>query len=58
MPALMCSYLAFGADNIAFGIDYPMENNNIAVEFKKSVPVCDNDKQKIGHLNAETLLKL
>ena len=57
-PALICAYLALGADNIAFAVDYPPEENKPAVEFIKAAPICDSDKEKICHLNAEALLKL
>ncbi len=57
-PALLCAYLAMGADNIAFGVDYPPEKNNLAVEFIKAAPICDSDKEKICHSNAEALFKL
>ena len=57
-PALICSYLALGADNIAFAVDYPPENNNLAVEFINAAPICDSDKEKICHANAEALFKL
>ncbi len=57
-PALICSYLALGADNITFGVDYPPERNDLAVEFIKAAPICDSDKEKICHSNAEALFKL
>jgi len=57
-PALICSYLALGADNIAFGVNYPPESNELAVEFIKAAPICDSDKDKICHENAEALFKL
>ncbi|MFC1962482.1 amidohydrolase family protein [Chloroflexota bacterium] len=57
-PALICSYMALGADRIAFGVDYPPERNDLAVEFIKAAPICDSDKEKICHSNAEALFKL
>lgn len=57
-PALICAYLSFGADNIAFGVDYPPEINELAVRFIKEAPICDSDKEKICHANAEALLKM
>jgi len=57
-PAFICSYLALGADRIAFAADYPFEENKNAVQFMESVPICDSDKEKIYHLNAEKLLKI
>jgi len=57
-PPLLCSYLALGADKILFAVDYPMEKNEVAVKFMEEVTICDSDKEKIYHLNAEKLLGL
>ena len=51
-------YLALGADKILFAVDYPMEKNEVAVKFMEEVTICDSDKEKIYHLNAEKLLGL
>ena len=58
LPALMCAYLALGADRILFAVDYPNESMKEAVQFIESVPICDSDKEKICHSNLEKLLKL
>jgi 2,3-dihydroxybenzoate decarboxylase len=58
LPAFLCAYLALGADNILFAVDYPFEPNKEAVQFMDTVPICDHDKEKIYHLNAEKLLAL
>ena len=58
IPALLCAYLALGADRILFAVDYPMEDNKVAVEFMDIAPICESDKEKIYHLNAEKLLGL
>lgn len=58
LPAFLCSYLVLGADKIAFGADYPYEASEEAVKSLESMPVCDSDKEKIFHLNAERLFKL
>lgn len=57
-PALICTYLALGAENILFAVDYPFESNKEAVQFMETAPICDSDKEKIYHLNAEKLLAL
>lgn len=57
-PAFICTYLALGADGIAFAVDYPYEKNREAVQFIKATPISDRDKEKISHLNAERLFKL
>ncbi len=57
-PALMCAYLALGADNILFAVDYPSESAIEAVQFMDAAPICTSDKEKIYYLNAERLLGL
>jgi len=58
LPAFMCAYLALGAENIVFATDYPFEKSKQAGEFMERLPVCEADKEKICHINAEKLLKL
>jgi 2,3-dihydroxybenzoate decarboxylase len=57
-PAFLCAYLAMGADKIAFAVDYPYEENTEALAFMKEAPICDEDKEKIYHSNAEKLFNL
>jgi predicted TIM-barrel fold metal-dependent hydrolase len=57
-PALMCSYAGMGGDHITLGIDYPIENTGEAIQFMRTAPVCDEDKEKMLHVNAERLFKL
>jgi 2,3-dihydroxybenzoate decarboxylase len=57
-PPLLCSYLALGAEKILFAVDYPMESNEVAVKFMEEVTICDSDKEKIYHRNAEQLFGL
>jgi 5-carboxyvanillate decarboxylase len=57
-PPLMCAYLVLGADRILFAVDYPYELNREGVQFMDSLPICDDDKEKIYHRNAEKLLGL
>ncbi len=58
VEAFLCAYLTLGADRILFAVDYPYESNEVAVRFMETVPICNADKEKIYHLNAEKLLKL
>jgi len=58
VPALLCTIMALGVDRIMFAVDYPMESPKAAVAFIESAPICDLDKEKIFHLNAERILKL
>jgi 5-carboxyvanillate decarboxylase len=57
-PALMCSYLALGAERILFACDYPMESSQEAVASWESAPICSADVEKIFHSNAEKLFRL
>ncbi|MFC1908357.1 amidohydrolase family protein [Chloroflexota bacterium] len=57
-PALLCSYMALGADKILFAVDYPLESNKEAVRSMEELSICDSDKEKIYHLNAENLFSL
>ena len=61
-PVLMCACLALGADKILLAVDYAGggdRNPNIeAVRFIEAAPICDKDKEKIFHVNAEKLLRL
>ncbi len=57
-PPLLCALLALGADHILFGTDYPFEEMTTATAFLDAAPICEDDRAKIGHLNAEKLLRL
>jgi 5-carboxyvanillate decarboxylase len=57
-PPLICACLVLGADRILFAIDYPNESAKEGVRFIKEASICDNDKEKICHLNAERLFSL
>jgi 5-carboxyvanillate decarboxylase len=58
VPAFMCAYAGLGADRILFAVDYPMESAKDAVRMVESAPICDLDKEKVFHLNAEKLLRI
>ena len=55
--AFSCFYLALVDDNMVFTVDYPFVDNKITVQFMERMPICDKDKEKICHLNAEKLFK-
>ncbi len=57
-PALLCTLLGMGADHIAFGVDYPYEKNEQAVNFIQEAPISESDREKICYGNAARLLKL
>ena len=50
--------MTFGADRILFSVDYPFGNNLAAAGFLKSLPVSPEDREKIAHKNADSLLRL
>lgn len=58
LPAFVCTYMVLGADHMAIGTDYPVENSKGAVEWTKSLPISDADKERICHITAETIFKI
>jgi 2,3-dihydroxybenzoate decarboxylase len=57
-PAVLCTYLALGADHLAFAVDHPYVDSKTASRFMEDLPICDKDREKICHLNGETLFNL
>jgi predicted TIM-barrel fold metal-dependent hydrolase len=58
LPALMCWHYATGADRILFGVDFPTEPNEEAIDLVETAPISEEDKEKIFHLNAEKLFNI
>lgn len=58
VPAFICTYLAMGADKMAFAADYPFTNLKQDGELMEAMPICDADKEKICHGTAERIFKL
>jgi predicted TIM-barrel fold metal-dependent hydrolase len=58
MPAFLCTWMALGADNILFSVDWPYESNRIAIDWLNHLQITDQDREKICHLNAERVLRL
>jgi len=58
VPALVCTLLMLGADNVMFSIDWPYESNKVGVEFLKRLPVSADDLEKIAFGNATRILRL
>ena len=57
-PALLCCVMEMGIDRILFAVDWPFVANKPAVEWMKTVPLCDEDKIKILCTNAKRLFRL
>jgi len=57
-PLLEFLITVMGADRILFATDYPHPDWCKHVDFIDSAPISDSDREKICHLNAETLFKL
>ena len=58
VPALLCSMMTIGVDNIMFSVDWPYESNKAGTDFLRALPVSEDDREKIAGRNAERLLKL
>jgi len=52
VPALICTVMAVGVDNVLFSVDWPYESNRLGTEFVESLPLSSTDKAKIAHGNA------
>ena len=57
-PVLMFLHEVLGPDRILFAVDYPAGNNKAGVKSIESLPISNEDKEKIFHLNTERLLKM
>jgi predicted TIM-barrel fold metal-dependent hydrolase len=57
-PAFLCAFMALGADNIMFSVDWPFESSLEATDFLRHLPISEQDKEKVAHLNAERTLRL
>ncbi len=58
LPAFICAYLALGGDRIAFGADHPFESGKESLDALGTLPICDEDREKFYHGNAEKLFKM
>ncbi|MCC6890038.1 MAG: amidohydrolase [Hyphomicrobiales bacterium] len=56
--ALLNAILEFGADRIMFSTGWPFENIDHAAIWFDYAPISENDRFKIGRMNANRLLKL
>ncbi len=58
LPAFICAHMALGADLLAFGADHPFETSKDSLESLGILPICEADKEKFYHGNAEKLFKI
>jgi predicted TIM-barrel fold metal-dependent hydrolase len=58
VPALLCTVMALGVDNVLFSVDWPYESNQLGTQFLDSLPLSAQDKTKIAHGNAERVLRM
>lgn len=58
IPPFRLALEVFGADRLIFSVDYPFSPLKPAVEFLRSLPVDDGDREKIAGGNVARLLKI
>ncbi len=58
LPHFRFIHEVLGADRILYAVDYPYLTNTGARHFLEQLPINQEDKEKIAHRNAETLLRL
>lgn len=57
-PPFQCALDVVGIDRLMFSVDYPFSPNTIGRTFLDSLPLDEQDRQKLSYSNAEKLLKL
>ncbi|HEY4736629.1 MAG TPA: amidohydrolase family protein, partial [Xanthobacteraceae bacterium] len=57
-PALLCCVMEMGIDRILFAVDWPFVANKPAVDWMRTVPLCEEDKAKILSGNAKRLFRM
>lgn len=55
---LRCALDVFGVDRVLFSVDHPFGDSKRAADYLRSAPVSEDDREKIAHGNAETLLRI
>jgi predicted TIM-barrel fold metal-dependent hydrolase len=58
VPAMVCSVMALGPDNIMFAVDWPYESNRAAVQFLRQLTLDQEVIEKIAYRNAARILGL
>jgi predicted TIM-barrel fold metal-dependent hydrolase len=57
-PALLCCMMELGIDRIMFSVDYPFVDNPPGTKWTETLPISNEDKEKLLNGNARRLLKL
>ena len=57
-PAVRCSMIEMGADRILYAVDWPFVMNQPGTDWIEELRISPDDRRKLLHGNAETLLKL
>jgi len=57
-PAFLCTLMAMGIDKIMFAVDWPFEDNRVAVDYLMGLSISESDRKRMAHGNVEHLLKL
>jgi 2,3-dihydroxybenzoate decarboxylase len=57
-PALLCAVLEMGIDHILFSVDWPFVDNEPGMRWMETVPLSDDDREKMFNGNARRLLKI
>ena len=57
-PALLCCMMEMGIDRILFSVDYPFAENPPGTKWLETLPISDQDCEKLLNGNARRLLKL
>lgn len=57
-PALLCTILEMGIDRVLFSVDWPFVENLPGMQWMETVPLSEEDKQKMFNGNARKLLKM
>jgi predicted TIM-barrel fold metal-dependent hydrolase len=57
-PALLCCMMELGIERIMFSVDYPFVDNAPGAKWTETLPISNEDKEKLLSGNARRLLKL
>jgi len=55
---LLCALATFGVDRIMFSVDHPFGDSRRATAYLDTAPVSAEDRERIAHRNAESLLRI